>query len=144
MKTGQQVQVPGYLRLSKIIAYIMYVWVIIGVVSLTLRVLLLLLSANPAAGFVDFVYRISADYLGPFRGIFPSRPVGETGYLDVAAVFAIVVYLFVLWGFSSLVNYVQFKIDQSTHEQEKEIERMRQEKLARVNEQPVRQNQKAK
>lgn len=130
MTVNDQVQVPGYLRLSKVIAYILYVWVIIGVVSLTLRVLLLLLSANTSAGFVDFVYRVSSDYLEPFRGIFPSKTVGESGYLDVAAIFAIVVYLFVLWGFSSLVHYVQYKIDKSRHEQEKEIERIRQEKLA--------------
>lgn len=136
MNGNNQVQIPGYLRLSKVIAYIMYVWVIIGVVSLTLRVLLLLLSANASAGFVDFIYRLSADYLGPFRGIFPSRTVGESGYLDVAALFAIVVYLFVLWGFASLVHYVQFKIDQSQHEQQKEIERMRQERLAQLKNQP--------
>jgi hypothetical protein len=73
---------PTYLRISKIIAYIMYVWVMIGVVLLGLRVFLLLTSANAATPFVEFVYRTSADYMNPFRGIFPVKPVTETGYLD--------------------------------------------------------------
>lgn len=117
----QQVKIPGYLRISKIIAYILYVWVLIGVISLTLRVFLLVFSANPNTPFVQFVYKTSADYLDPFRGIFPSKPVSETGYFDVAAVFAIIIYLFIMWGFSALISYVQNKIDISRAEQEKQV-----------------------
>jgi uncharacterized protein YggT (Ycf19 family) len=131
MATGtsqNQIQIPGYLRISKVIAYILYFWIIIGVISLSLRVFLLLFSANPNTSFVDFIYRLSSDYLEPFRGIFPPKAVSETGYLDVAAVFAIIVYLFVMWGVSALISYVQYKIDTSTHEQEKELARIRLEK----------------
>lgn len=118
---NQQVQIPGYLRISKVIAYILYAWVLIGVITLTLRVFLLAFSANASTPFVEFIYKTSADYLNPFRGIFPSKPVGETGYFDVAAMFAIIIYLFVMWGFSSLISYVQYKIDLSRKEQEKQI-----------------------
>lgn len=116
-----KVEIPAYLRISKVIAYILYAWVIIGVISLTLRVFLLAFSANPSTPFVKFVYNTSADYLNPFRGIFPTKPIGETGYFDVAAMFAIIIYLFVMWGFSSLINYLQYKIDLSRKEQEKQI-----------------------
>ncbi|MCA9343064.1 YggT family protein [Candidatus Saccharibacteria bacterium] len=118
---SNKIEIPGYLRISKVIAYIMYAWVIIGVISLVLRVFLLAFSANPTTPFVEFVYKTSADYLNPFRGIFQSRPIGETGYFDVAAMFAIIIYLFIMWGFSSLIKYIQFKIDKTEHEQEKEI-----------------------
>ncbi len=118
---SNKIEIPGYLRISKVIAYVLYAWVIIGVVSLVLRVFLLAFSANPSTPFVEFVYRTSADYLNPFRGIFETRPIGETGYFDVAATFAIIIYLFVMWGFSSLIKYVQFKIDQSEQEQRREI-----------------------
>lgn len=117
----QQIKIPGYLRISKIIAYILYVWVLIGVISLTLRVFLLVFSANPNTPFVQFIYKTSADYLNPFRGIFPSKPIGETGYFDVASVFAIIIYLFIMWGFSVLISYVQNKIDLTKVEQEKQI-----------------------
>lgn len=129
---SNKVEIPAYLRLSKVIAYVLYIWVVIGIASLCLRVFLLLFSANPATSFVEFVYRVSSDYLAPFRGIFPSKAVSETGYLDVAALFAVIVYLFVLWGFSALVSYVQYKIDLSRHEQEKEIERIRREKVEMI------------
>jgi hypothetical protein len=104
-------QVPGYLTVSKVLVYVMYAWVLIGIVLLGLRVFLLAFSANADTGFVDFVYRTSADYLQPFRGIFPSKPVGTTGYLDVSALFAIIIYGLVGWGFSALISYIQHKID---------------------------------
>ncbi len=137
MSNQNQIVVPGWLRISKVIAYLLYVWVIIGVVSLVLRVFLLLFSANPNTSFVDFVYRVSADYLEPFRGIFPAKTVGETGYLDVAALFAVIVYLFIMWGFASLVSYIQFKIDQSVRDQEKELAQLKAEKAAAANRQQI-------
>lgn len=118
-----KIVIPGYLRISKVIAYIMYVWVLIGVISLTLRTFLLAFSANPTTPFVKFVYNTSADYLNPFRGIFAPKAIGETGYFDVAAMFAIIIYLFIMWGFSSLIHYLQFKIDMSVKEQQKNLDR---------------------
>ncbi len=115
------INVPGYLRINRIIAYILYIWVIVGVVSLSIRVFLLAFSANPDTPFVRFIYNTSTDYLSPFRGIFPSKSIGSTGYFDVAAVFAIIIYLFVMWGFSTLINYIQFKIDLNLKEQEEQI-----------------------
>lgn len=135
MDTSNKVVIPGYLRISKVIAYILYAWVLIGVITLVLRVFLLAFSANPATPFVEFIYKTSADYLNPFRGIFPSKPVGETGYFDVAAMFAIIIYLFVMWGFSSLIHYLQYKIDLSRSEQEKQI------RLAATKSQSQRTNQ---
>lgn len=129
MNGQNKVTIPGYLRISKVIAYILYIWVLIGIISLTLRIFLLLFSANSSTPFVEFVYNVSGDYLSPFRGIFPAKTVGETGYLDVAAMFAIIVYLFVMWGFSAIIGYVQYKIDRSRHEQEKELARIKEEKL---------------
>lgn len=132
----ENVQTPGFLRISKIIAYVLYVWVLIGIVSLVLRIFLLAFSANQTTPFVRFVYRTSADYLEPFRGIFPPKSVGETGYFDVAAMFAIIIYLFVMWGFSSLIGYVQSKIDDSHKEQEKGIALARSWEEATDTEQP--------
>lgn len=108
---SKQITVPGYLKISKILAYIMYAWVFFGIITLVLRVFLLAFSANATAPFVEFIYRTSADYLEPFRGIFPPKTIGETGYLDIAALFAIIIYLLVGWGFSALINYIQSKID---------------------------------
>ncbi len=117
MDGTNQIKAPGYLRVSKVIAYIMYAWTLIGVITLSLRVFLLAFSANSTTPFVKFIYNTSADYLEPFRGIFPAKPVGQTGYLDIAALFAIIIYLLIMWGFSELISYLQYKIDQSKKQQ---------------------------
>ena len=117
----KSIVVPSYLKINKIIAYVLYVWVIFGVITLMLRVFLLAFSANAETPFVRFIYNTSTDYLSPFRGIFPSKSIGSTGYFDVAAVFAIIIYLFVMWGFSTLINYIQYKIDVSIKEQKKQV-----------------------
>ena len=117
----KSIVVPSYLKINKIIAYVLYVWVIFGVIALMLRVFLLAFSANAETPFVRFIYNTSTDYLSPFRGIFPSKSIGSTGYFDVAAVFAIIIYLFVIWGFSTLINYIQYKIDVSIKEQKKQV-----------------------
>lgn len=118
-KLSQEIKVPGYLKASKIIVILFYVWVMYGVIVLSIRVFLLAFSANSMTPFVQFIYKSSADYLAPFRGIFPSKPVGETGYLDIAALFAIIMYLLIAWLISSGVKYIQSKID-NINEQEKE------------------------
>lgn len=121
----QEVRVPAYLKVSKIISYLLYAWVLFGIIMLVFRVFLLAFSANTAAGFTQFVMKTSADYLEPFRGIFPPHPVGETGYLDVSSLFAIVVYLFVAWGISALITYIQHKIELVQATQQKALDEAR-------------------
>ena len=117
----EQIEVPGVLRISKVVVWSFYIFIIIGIISLLLRVILLLFSADQSVGFTELVATISNDFMQPFRGIFPPRSVGETGYLDVSALFAIIVYLFVLWGAKSLVEFVQNKIDISKAEQKERL-----------------------
>jgi len=111
-----KIDTPINLKIGKVASYILYTWVSIGVIALSLRMFLLLVSANADTPFVRFVYGVSNDYLAPFRGIFPSHQVGETGYLDVAALFAIFVYVILGWLIDTLVNYVQQKIEINEHE----------------------------
>ncbi len=101
--------------------------------ALMLRVILLLFGANPGTGFASFIYNLSADYMVPFRGIFPMQEVNDTNYLDVSAMFAILVNLFVLWGAEGLVNYVQNKIDLSIAIQQDQLEQYRQRKYEQQN-----------
>lgn len=108
---ANQNKVPSYLSVGKVITYAMYLWVIFGIIVLGLRVFLLAFSANDSTPFVDFIYRTSASFLNPFRGIFPPRSVGDTGYLDVAALFAMIIYALIGWGFAALVHVIQAKID---------------------------------
>ena len=120
-KQNQEIEIPNYLKLSKVVVWLTYIWVMFGVAFLAMRVFLLAFSANLSAGFASFVVEVSNDYLAPFRNIFTGRDVGETGYLDVSSLFAIIVYLFIAWGFKALIDYVQNKIDVSKAEQKQQL-----------------------
>lgn len=111
---------PRRLTIGKLVARFFYAWVIFGLIVLSLRVFLLAFSASTAAPFVTFIYQTSASYLEPFRGIFPGRELGETGYFDISAIFAIIIYLFIAWGVVSLITYINLKIDTLHDEQRRQ------------------------
>lgn len=128
MQEQKKIEVPSYLKVSKFVIWFLYFYILLGIISLIFRVFLLLASADSTAGFYQLITNISSDYLQPFRGIFPAKPVGEAGYLDVSALFAILVYLFLLWGVHSLISYVQNKIDINQATQEKELAEIKRQK----------------
>ncbi|WP_353814952.1 YggT family protein [Agromyces sp. SYSU T00266] len=115
---------PWYLRLLKIATWILYLWVLIGVIALSLRVFLLLFAANPDAGFAAFVYRVSDAYLHPFRDIFPTRDLSDGGYLDVSALFAIIIYALIAGGIGAGVAAIGRRIERSERQHREEMDRM--------------------
>jgi|GEM_PF-2162652 len=115
---------PWYLRLLKIATWILYIWVLIGVIALSLRVFLLLFAANPDAGFTAFVYRVSDAYLHPFRDIFPTRDVADGGYLDISALFAIIIYALIAGGIGAGVAAIGRRIERSERQHREDMDRM--------------------
>jgi hypothetical protein len=71
-------------------------WIAFGLVlalaTLGLRLAFLLTGANPANGFVDLVYDLTGPFVAPFEGIGSDRPLDNGGFLEVAALVAMVVY----------------------------------------------------
>lgn len=104
------------IKLIRGITYVVYGFTLIAVISLTLAFFLLLFSANQSTPFVKFIYQIAYDFGQPFRGIFPTRPVGETGYFSTTALFAIVMYLFFAAGINALIGYINLKM--AKHQEE--------------------------
>jgi uncharacterized protein YggT (Ycf19 family) len=70
----------------------------------------LLFGANANTPFVQFVYNIAYEFMAPFRGIFATHPVGQTGYFSASALFAIIVYLIFAAAISSLISYLNVKM----------------------------------
>ncbi len=81
------------------------VWFIVGVivVLIGLRFVLLLLGANNAAGFTDFVYSLSGAFVSPFIGIFGEPSYGKSVF-EISSLLAIVVYLLIGWGIAKLLT----------------------------------------
>lgn len=88
------------------------VWFILGVIEvlLLLRFILKLTGANPASGFVDFVYAVSGVLSAPFDNIFG---VAATSAGSVQSVFepsilvAAAVYALLAWGVVKLLTLNQ-------------------------------------
>ncbi len=81
-----------------------FVYLFFGVVIalIAIRFVLLLLGAEPDAGFVSLVYSVTNPLVAPFEGIFGSPEV-DTGYFDPASLVAIVVYALVAWVIAKLL-----------------------------------------
>jgi len=78
-------------RVSKLI------WLLASVVNvlLALRFVLKLIAANPGSPFTQFMYNVTSVLVAPFNGIV-NAPVSQNGAtVDVAAIFAMVVYTIV-------------------------------------------------
>lgn len=98
------------IKLIRSMTYVVYGFTVLAVTSLTIAFFLLLFSANPDTPFVRFVYEVARDFGQPFRGIFPTHPVGETGYLSTTALFAIIMYLLFSAVVHALIEYINLKL----------------------------------
>jgi hypothetical protein len=85
------------------------VYYILGVLEtlLAFRLVLKLLGANPASGFVSMVYGITDVLLLPFTGIFRSAStegIETASVLEPATIIAMIVYAVIGWGIAKLVT----------------------------------------
>ncbi len=74
------------------------IYLIFGIIEalLVIRLVLRVLGANPAAGFAQFVYGVTAPFLAPFVGLFGSPQAGGS-VLEIHTIVALVVYALVAW-----------------------------------------------
>ena len=83
---------------------------ITAVTFLGVGFILLLFGANTDVAFTEFVYKVAAGFLEPFRGIFPAHKISETGYFSTSALFAIMIYMLLALAMHSLIAYVTSKM----------------------------------
>jgi len=74
-------------------------------ILLAFRFGLKLLGANPDAGFVRFVFSLSAPFMWPFESVFGVTQV-EGSVFEWSALLAIVVYAVIAWGLAALIRNV--------------------------------------
>jgi Na+-translocating ferredoxin:NAD+ oxidoreductase RnfA subunit len=78
--------------ISKILLWIVYVWVVLNLVLLFLAFWLRLFGANPQADFTQWVYRSVSRSMAPFRGIFEPIVLSDESVLDTSLLFAMIIY----------------------------------------------------
>ena len=91
------------------------VWYLYGLVAilLALRMILKLLGANTANGFVSFIYSITGALSGPFDSIFgvKTAEAGNTqSVFEPSILVAIVVYGLIAWGITKLITLNEKRI----------------------------------
>ncbi len=77
------------------------------------RVLLKLFGANEVALFVRLIYDLSHIFFVPFEGMFPSISFALGSVLELSAIFALVVYLFLGYLVNRLIELIR---DSLTHQ----------------------------
>ena len=75
-------------RVSQVVDYLFFVVYLL----LFTRLVLVLLAANPASGFVQWVDTISSPLFAPFNGILPNVALGNGHVLSIPIVVGIVAY----------------------------------------------------
>lgn len=86
-----------------------------------IRFVLKVLGANPAAGFAEFVYGITAPLVQPFVGLF-SNPQSAGSVLEFSSLTALVVYALVAWLLAKLVWILVGDVRTAIHSHSKEID----------------------
>lgn len=99
------------LRFAKILVWLVYAYFIVALIILTLAFFLLLFNASTSASFTQWVYRSANRVLEPFRGIFPTKSLGDSGsVIDFAVVFAIIMYGIFALVVHAIVGWLDGKI----------------------------------
>jgi uncharacterized protein YggT (Ycf19 family) len=93
-------------KISKVLLWLVYAWVVIDIVLLFLAFLLRLFGANPDAGFTEWVYRSVQRAMAPFRGIFEPIVLSDQSVLDTSLLFAMIVYGFVALFLRLAIDWV--------------------------------------
>lgn len=106
----------SFIKIARALTYLVYAYTLIAITFLVLGFILLLFGANVDVPFVRFVYHIAAEFLQPFRGIFPPHQITDNSYFSAAGLFAIVMYSLFAAAIHALISYITLK--QVNHEKE--------------------------
>ncbi len=105
---GGQQEPGGYQKKKVIFRAYQLIWYILGVIEVLLvfRILLKLLAANSASGFVAFIYNVSDPIALPFAGIF-GITVSKTSVLEWSTFVAMAVYAIIAFGIVQLIQLIK-------------------------------------
>ena len=91
------------------------IWLLFGflLALIALRVILLLMGANPAAGFAQIVYGVTDVFLWPFAGLVGTPAVGAIQF-EISSIIAMIVYALIAWGLTRLIWVLFYRPETTT------------------------------
>lgn len=80
------------------------IWLAFGLVEalIFMRIVLMLIGANPASIFAAFIYDVSYIFLFPFEGLVGTPTAGGV-VLELSSIIAMIVYALLAWGIERTV-----------------------------------------
>ena len=96
-------------------------------VLIAARFLLRLLAANREAGFVAFIYSVTAPFMAPFEAVFKTQTSSGAAF-EGSALLAIAVYALIAWGIVTLIRAVSPRRSSETVERVEKSEDMTSQK----------------
>lgn len=83
-----------------------FIWLVVAIIVglIAFRFVLLLLGANPASGFADFIYSVTNVLIAPFAGLLSTPSLTDGSVIDVVSIVAMIVYLLIGWLIVRLVH----------------------------------------
>ena len=98
-------------RVARIVQFIFGLLLVL----LALRFLFRIINAGTGNGLVNFIYNITAPFVGPFNGIFNDQAISNASVVEISTLIAIGIYALLAWGVVKML-YVFFAPDRSTRE----------------------------
>jgi hypothetical protein len=92
---------------SQTVEYLIYFLFGILEILLGFRLVLKLMGASVASGFVNLIYSITGIFILPFEGIFrraTTEGIETTSILEPSTLVAIIVYVILAWGIVKLIK----------------------------------------
>ena len=93
---------------ARFIIYLINVVFSIIEILIAVRIVLRLFGANPAAGFVQWIYATTDPLLAPFLGMFPSPALQGGFVIEFSAVFGLIVYAFIGYLLTEIVSELTY------------------------------------
>jgi hypothetical protein len=105
----------GFVLATRVVTYLIYVYVVVVEIILIIGFFLLLFGANPSAGFTQWAYRNLDRVMEPFRGIFTPIQLGTTSgnveaVFETSVLFAMIVYLILGMLLSALTRWLSQRL----------------------------------
>jgi hypothetical protein len=100
----------GIEKVSRAVVYLLYFFVLLALVILTLGFFLLVLGANPDAAFAEWTYRSLDKVMAPFRGLFEPVDLSGRSVLDPSIIFAMVVYAILGMALRALIDWLTYRM----------------------------------
>ena len=103
--TADRTYQPDVRRSYALVRITEFIWLVAGLLEglFAVRIILRLVTANPAAGFAQFITNATAPFLGPFVGLMNNPTTASGAVLEITTLIAMAVYALVAWGIVRLL-----------------------------------------